>query len=263
MSLPDQTAQKLKKAGVSDFRYFESIGSTNLASMDWLNQNAPDQAVVFADHQSAGRGRLKRKWVTNPGSALAVSVILRPSPAEQENLSLFSPLAGVALTHLLETSYQIPAEIKWPNDVLIDEGKTAGILTELSWENGKLKGIVIGTGINITPLSLPPAEALQYPATCLQNHSKAPIERLRFLAQFLQSLFQWRKKLNQPEFFDYWQNKLAFRGKKVYIKGNKGEVLCTGQIYGILKNGDLQIATADQKIETFTVGDVHLRRDPH
>lgn len=263
MTLPEPILNSFRENGVKAHRYYESVGSTNQIALEWLEEGAPDQAIVFANHQSDGRGRLQRKWVTNPGAAIAVSIILRPTPDEVNKLSLASPLAGVALADLLQKAYQIPAQIKWPNDVLINEAKTAGILTEVSWDGSRLNGIVIGIGINITPAALPPVESLQYPATCLQEHLNFPLDRFQFLAHFLQSLFYWRQRLTRDLFFETWKEKLAFQGKTVYIKGNDGTVLCTGTINGILPNGDIAIKTAENKIETFTVGDVHLRRDPN
>ncbi len=261
MNIPKDFQQLLTDSGVSDFRYYDSVGSTNQTAMHWLQQGAPDQAIVFANHQSNGKGRLNRTWVTNPGSSIAVSVIFQPTPPEQSFSYLFSPLAGVALADLLRQTYHLPAEIKWPNDVLINEAKTAGILSEADWQAGHLKGLVLGIGINITPQALPPSGMLQYPATCLQDHIPRPIDRTHFLAQFLQSLFKWRKLMMSSSFFEAWKNMLAFREKKVYIKGYNGTVLCSGTIYGILPNGDLQIITDQQEIQTFTVGDVHLRQN--
>ena len=260
MTIPLNFKQTLTNSGVSAFRYYETVGSTNQAALEWLQQGAPDQAIVFADHQSSGKGRLNRTWVTNPGSAIAVSIILQPDPEEKELSNLFSPLAGVALADLLIKTYHIQAEIKWPNDVLINEAKTAGILNEADWKGDQLNGIILGIGINITQTSLPPLESLQYPATCIQNHVDFPIDRYQFLAQFLQSLFYWRNLLTKPIFFNSWKKMLAFRGKNVYIKGNDGSLLCSGFVHGILPNGDLQIRTEGQEIKTFTVGDVHLRQ---
>jgi BirA family biotin operon repressor/biotin-[acetyl-CoA-carboxylase] ligase len=260
MAIPSHLKQILSDSGISDFRYFESVDSTNQAALAWLQDGAPDRSLVFADHQSRGKGRLNRAWVTNPGSAIAASIILCPTPAEQTHASLFSPLAGIALAHLLRETYHLPAEIKWPNDVLIEEAKIAGILTEADWQAGRLTGIVVGVGINITQQALPSGISLEYPATYLENYLPYSIDRYQFLAQFLQSLFQWRDLMWTPSFFNCWKNLLAFQDKTVYIKGNDGSILCSGIIHGISPDGDLQIRTEHQEIETFNAGDVHLRQ---
>src|SRR5664279_6508775 len=101
-------------------RYFDSIGSTNDDALAWARAGAPDFSLVVADAQTAGRGRLLRRWITNPGSALAFSLVLRPSTQESECLPRFSPLGAVAVRQALADLFGLPAEIKWPNDVLLE-----------------------------------------------------------------------------------------------------------------------------------------------
>ena len=94
---------------------------------------------MIADQQTKGRGRLGRSWVTNPGAALAFSIILRPTAEEIDHLGLFSPLAGLAVCLALQNLH-LPAEIKWPNDVLLARRKTCGILAESVWQGEQLQG---------------------------------------------------------------------------------------------------------------------------
>ncbi len=160
MQIPDEFLQMVQSNIFDHYRYLESTGSTNADGLAWLAEGAPDGAFIFADYQSAGRGRSERKWVTNPESSIAVSIILRLNQSEKERIQLFSALAGVALALTLRNTYEIPAMIKWPNDVLINNQKTAGILAEADWEDQNLKGIVIGVGINILPSAIPPPNAI-------------------------------------------------------------------------------------------------------
>lgn len=249
----------MRASGLENFRYFQSIGSTNQIATEWLHDGAPDRAVVFADHQSAGRGRLDRRWVTKPDSAIAVSIILRPEPGEKKQIAQFSPLAGVALAETLQEHYDITAEIKWPNDLLIQKKKVAGILTESVWDADNPTGIVVGVGVNIFQGSLPANTELQFPATWLQFHCEKPIDRYTFLGQFLNSFFNWRAYLGSQIFMNRWQELLAFRGENVYIKGNDGSTRCEGILTGINANGDLSIKTKSGNIEFISAGDVHLR----
>ncbi|MEN4100610.1 MAG: biotin--[acetyl-CoA-carboxylase] ligase, partial [Anaerolineaceae bacterium] len=113
---------------VSELRYFDSIGSTNDEALRWAEQGAPDAALVVADTQTAGRGRMDRRWVTRPGVALAFSLALRPTPVEASALGLFSPLGALAVAAALRENYGLLAEVKWPNDVLLERRKCCGIL---------------------------------------------------------------------------------------------------------------------------------------
>lgn len=259
MSIPEGFLQAINQARIPQFKYFESIGSTNQVALEWLETGAIDQAIVFSDHQSAGRGRFNRPWVTEPGSALALSIIVKPSIEEMKSLSLFSPLAGVALTDVLKNQYHIEAQIKWPNDVLIKRMKTSGILTETTWSGEKMSGLVVGIGVNLLPASIPPKKSLKYPATCVQNHCLEPINRYDFLKHLLKAFSNWRSLINNDKFLNQWQKLLAFRGEKVYIKRKDGSVQLSGWLHGLTPMGDLEILTEDNRIETITVGDVHLR----
>lgn len=259
MSVPDAFREAIQNSPVPQFKYFASITSTNLAALDWLEKDAADGSIIFADHQSSGRGRFERKWITEPGSALAVSIIIRPTRHEMDALPLFSPLAGIAVADVLEHSYQIAAQIKWPNDVLIQRMKTCGILTETVWNGENLQGLVVGIGVNILPQSIPPVEALQYPATCLQNHCSQAIDRYEVLAALLSAFTHWRSKIQSAEFMNQWQKTLAFRGEKVYIKQKDGNVQTSGVLLGLTCDGNLEILTENNQKQTITVGDVHLR----
>ena len=249
----------IQQTNVKHYKYFESVGSTNQVALDWLEESAPDGAIVFANHQSSGRGRFNRHWVTQPMSALALSIIIHPTLQEQDKISFFSPLAAVALTNVLEKELEISAEIKWPNDVLIEKKKTSGILTESIWKGEQLLGIIVGIGINVFSSSLPPENELNYPATYLQAHTIHTIDRYNLLAQFINAFNFWRPKMLSPEFLNYWTNRLAFRGEKVYIKQKDGNIQLSGKLVGIKENGDLKILSENNQIHSITAGDVHLR----
>ncbi|MCJ7623299.1 MAG: biotin--[acetyl-CoA-carboxylase] ligase [Anaerolineaceae bacterium] len=152
---------------IPEIRYFPTIGSTNDEALDWVEAGAGDGSIVIADHQSAGRGRMNRSWITRAGTSLAVSVILRPKHEELHKITLFSPLAAVGLCQTLDEMFGLKAMIKWPNDVLLDNKKVAGILVEGYWVAGTLQGVVIGIGVNITAKAVPWNIKLLYPATSI------------------------------------------------------------------------------------------------
>ena len=259
MMIPSDFRAVMHRLNIEDYQYFDSVGSTNQVAIEWLEDSAPDFAIVFADHQSNGRGRFDRQWVTQPKSAIALSIIIRPTHEEQQKLSFFSPLAAVALAEVLENSWQITAEIKWPNDVLIQKKKTSGILTEAIWKGDQLAGIVVGIGINVLASSIPPQDTLNFPATYLQAHTQANIDRFALLEQFLTSFSQWRPFIHSEDFLNYWTNRLAFQGEKVYIKQKDGNIQLAGTLKGINKHGDLEIVSDDNLVHSVSAGDVHLR----
>jgi|MTBAKSStandDraft_1061840.scaffolds.fasta_scaffold01155_5 BirA family biotin operon repressor/biotin-[acetyl-CoA-carboxylase] ligase len=259
MSVPEAFIKAIQSTSVPQFKYYASIDSTNRVALEWLEDGTPDGAIIFADYQSSGRGRFDRKWVTQPGSAIAVSIIVRPDAREQQYLPLFSPLAGIALADVLTHKLQLDAQIKWPNDVLLNRMKTAGILTETVWSGEELHGLVVGIGVNVLPQSIPPKELLQYPATCIQDHSPIPIDRFEIMAAWINAFSFWRSQIHLSEFMNQWQKTLAFRGEKVYIKQKDGTVQWSGILSGLTSNGDLEILSENNQKQTITAGDVHLR----
>jgi BirA family biotin operon repressor/biotin-[acetyl-CoA-carboxylase] ligase len=260
----DEHALKISLAGlpIPHIRYFDVIGSTNDEALAWLSKDASaggaeDGCLVVADRQYSGRGRLDRHWVTRPGSSLAFSLILRPSPAEVERLAYFSPLGALAICQALESLGLAPL-IKWPNDVLLKRRKAAGILVEVAWLGNQLQGIVVGIGLNVATASVPPTDQLLFPAISVEEAAGQPVERSDLLQAILTNIFAWRARLFDPSFLQGWEQRLAFRGEWVRLEETGREAL-TGQVIGIDSNGSLLLHAQSGEIEVVTVGDVHLR----
>jgi len=258
MKIPDPVLNALSALPLAEVHFFDSIDSTNTHCLNWASEGAGDLSLAIADHQSAGRGRADRKWVTNPGTALAFSLILRPRESDPSHLSFFSPLGALAIRAALERLYDLAPEIKWPNDVLITRKKLSGILVENVWEGPILKAIVIGIGINITRAALPPEAQLLFPATCVESEVGRPVARWELLAEVLAQMMPLRDRMGSHEFFEEWSSHLAFKGERVCISGNLRSDL-TGRLVGIDPDGDLLIETEDAGCEKVKVGDVRLR----
>src|SRR5215216_5094430 len=119
--------KSLSKLRLGDIKYFESIGSTNDEALAWAANDTPDLSLVVADEQTAGRGRLDRKWFTPKGTALAFSLLLRPMAEEKPFLTRIVGLAALAVAESL-LKLELNAQIKWPNDILTNGKKVCGIL---------------------------------------------------------------------------------------------------------------------------------------
>lgn len=248
---------------IAQLRYFESIGSTNDEALAWATAGASDFSLVYAEQQTRGRGRMGRQWFTPPATALALSLILRPTGWERQHIGLFAGLAALALVHTLK-KHGVTAQIKWPNDVLINRRKVAGILVETVWTGDQADSIVIGTGVNVAPESLPPAELLSFPATCVLSETSHPVERFDLLHTLVAYLVAWRSRLATDEFISAWNDALAFRGETVQVwvsqAGDAAETEpITGQIQSIETNGSLRLALSDWQAKIVHFGEVHLR----
>ncbi len=251
--------EALKDTPVSDIKYFESIGSTNDIAMDWALNGAKDYSLVLADQQTSGRGRLGRKWVTESGSSLAFSLIVHPTRKEIDGITLFSPLGALAISETLKQRYNIDTEIKWPNDVLYQRSKFCGILVETSWMENRIEGIVLGIGINITQASVPPADRLQFPATCVESAVGFPVDKLEVLSKLINRIVFWRERYQTTEFLEKWESVLAFKGEWVQIVQPQQEDII-GKLIGVDLNGNLRLKDrrTDKEI-SIIAGDLHLR----
>src|SRR5512147_472545 len=149
--------------------HFEVISSTNDHARELAEEGAGHGEVVIAESQTGGRGRRGRPWVSPPGRNAYFSVILRPDlpPSRAPELTL---LASVALCDALRQA-NVPAAIKWPNDLLVGDRKIAGILTELASEPERVHWAVVGIGVNVN------AAAEDFPAELRDVATSVRIER--------------------------------------------------------------------------------------
>lgn len=253
-------------------RYFNQTGSTMDEAATWLQDDAPDFALVIADEQTEGRGRLGRKWFTPPNSALAFSLILHPHTTEHfHHWTLFSGLAAVSICEVLEQRYALKPQIKWPNDILLNGKKAGGILIEAHWQGNDLMGIVIGVGINVAPSSVPPISAVLFPAIsveeCLPSSlqpSTQQIDRYQLLAWILERILFWRTQIHTPLFKQNWEARLAYKNQRIQIfqdiAAQTNRIpLIEGFLVGINENGSLCIRNDQNELQEIWSGEVSLR----
>jgi len=252
-----QSEQYLSSLPIGAFRYYETIGSTNDEALAWASQGAPDFSLILADEQTSGRGRMDRKWFTPSGSALALSLILHPTPIERAHPSRTTGLLALSLTESLLKLGLIP-QIKWPNDVLLGGRKVAGILVESTWLGEELEALVLGMGVNVLNASVPPADQLLFPATSIETELGHPINRMDLLREILLNVLDWRPKLGTDTFIQFWGQRLAFRGQQVQVQGGSGSPI-VGELLGLDSDGNLRLQNEHGKSVTVQFGEVHLR----
>lgn len=249
--------KSLSKLALGEIKYFDSIGSTNDEALAWAAADAPDLSIVIADEQTTGRGRLDRKWFTPKGTALALSLVLRPIDQEKPYLSRIVGLAALAVAESLK-KLGLAAQIKWPNDVLIAGRKVCGILIESVWSGDDVDCVVIGIGVNVLSGSVPPSESLFFPATSLEEELGYAPERLEVLRDILAAFIILRQQITSNEFIAQWENLLAFRGELVQVETSSAPAMI-GSLTGLEPDGSLQLRNEHGESITVRFGDVRLR----
>lgn len=252
-----QYLDKLSSLPLGSFHYYDTIGSTNDEAFAWASKGAPDLSLIVADEQTSGRGRMARKWFTPPHSALAMSLILRPTSTERAHPSRMTGLLALSLTESL-LELRLNPQIKWPNDVLLSGRKVAGILVESSWTGDTLDALILGMGVNVLDASIPPADKLLFPATSIETELGHPIHRAELLRDILTGVLEWRSKLGSDAFLKAWEEKLAFRSQQVQVEERSGETLI-GELIGLESDGSLRLCNEHGKSVTVHFGEVHLR----
>jgi BirA family biotin operon repressor/biotin-[acetyl-CoA-carboxylase] ligase len=271
----DQAAlvKLLEGLPLGSVRHFASLGSTNDLAIRWAAAGASDLSLVVADEQTAGRGRLNRRWYTPRGAALAFSLILRPSGLPQASLE--SPVLLMRLTALgalavCETLNEalppmLPAQIKWPNDVIATRKKLAGVLVELQWSGERLDAAVLGIGINVSRQAVPPAAQLSFPATCVEEAVGDEVDHWMLLRAVLSNLLNWKDELDSERFMQAWRARLAFRGEWVQVYSETGQEgkpppLYEGQVAGLNPDGTLRLRLHSGETTSVQFGEIRLRQ---
>ncbi|HWV34458.1 MAG TPA: biotin--[acetyl-CoA-carboxylase] ligase [Thermomicrobiales bacterium] len=218
---------------------------------------APEGATVVAEYQHAGRGRADRRWVTPPGSALLMSVLLRPEHAAAE-LSPLSLLSALAVVDALEEGHQLDGVIKWPNDVQIAGRKICGILLRTHMVPGeRWPVVVLGIGLNANI----PADALPDNATSIALECGQEVDRDELRESILRHLERIYRRFLAGDLAGDWDrlsSLLAYRGQTVTVQD--GERQMCGVIVGLSPSGSLLIREAEGAVVEIASGD--LTRGP-
>jgi len=231
----------------------DTITSTMDGARELALKHAPEGAAVFAETQTAGRGRLKRLWLTQPGN-IAVSIILYPPKNYLPSLIMLSSLA---VKQSLEAFTGLKCRLKWPNDVLINGKKVCGILIETKTQIDKADYAIIGIGINVN-LSVADYPEIQATGTSLVEELKQPVDRVLLLQRlFCEMEDLYLTSLTGKTLFPRWREALATLGQPV--RARSGDEVYEGIAEGVQEDGSLLLRLADGQLMRFTVGDVTLR----
>lgn len=252
--------QQLSKLPLGDIFLYPEVGSTNQVAEEKIESGCPPFSLVIADSQTEGKGRLGRHWVTRAGKALALSWILYPEPGriQPETLGRVSGLAPVVVAEVLKEFYALPAEIKWPNDVLVNGNKAAGVLVDVRWKGCQITDVVLGIGINVARDSVPPREELNFPAISLEEAAGQEISRLELLTHIMETLIKWYSRLAEPSFIKAWDSMLAYKGQQVKLTTERG-LSGEGKVAGISDDGSLRLISAAGEEKEYHSGEIQLR----
>jgi BirA family biotin operon repressor/biotin-[acetyl-CoA-carboxylase] ligase len=243
-----------------DIRVFEETTSTNDVVEKLARDGVKEGVVVFAEAQTKGRGRLGRKWISPPHKGLWFSILLRPDLRPQLTTQL-TVASATALRRAIQVQTGLAPEIKWPNDILIDGRKVAGILTEMNAELDRVRYIILGIGVDVNLTANEFPVELRKIATSLRIETGKPVSRAELAVTMLRELDRDYALINAGKFTqvaDEWEAHCTTIGREVTVR--LGERLIRGRVESLDEDGALRLRSEHGHLERIIGGDVTLEK---
>ena len=240
--------------------YFDTIDSTQNYAVEISKKKNENGSVVISQRQTAGRGRMNRKWVTVKGG-LSMSIILHPK-FDTSVSTLFPMAASLALATAIQKTINMKPNVKWPNDVVIKGKKVAGMIADASIQSNLIESMVHGVGINFKvdtkhlERQLKKTENFYGVASLLKvNDSTNPLEMIQNFLSELEKIIALLDRGETNKIIQRWEKISNTIGKKVSVKTNNGTI--TGIAKKINSDGSLNIVK-NGKIQRLLVGDISI-----
>ena len=262
LSVPDILIPAEIAAGLDSRRIGSEIicytetDSTNTVAFRLAEEGAAEGTVVIADAQRHGKGRLGRGWESPPGVNLYCSILLRPPIVPSAAFQL-TFLSAVAVARAIDRAANLQPQIKWPNDILINGRKVAGLLNEMSAETEKVHFVVLGIGVNLNMRREQYPADLRHPATSLLLESGEKVNRTAFVRELLaalDTLYDSYLRMGYGPIREEWLARSRMLGRTVSVAMHDRAVI--GEVCGIDENGALLLRLPTGREERVLSGDV-------
>lgn len=235
--------------------FYPSIDSTNVKAFELARNGEPEGTAVVADSQSKGKGRIGRRWESPSGVNVYTSIILRPdvSPQAAQNLTF---LSAVAVAEAVESVCPGRPTVKWPNDILIDSRKVAGILLEMDSEADRINFVIAGIGVNVNMKERMLPDAVRSIATSLAEKSGQEVDRIGFVSTLYASIEKWYRIYSMEGFgpiLTAWKGYFDAEGKPIKVSSFNRTV--TGICAGVDESGALLVRNPAGAIVRIISGD--------
>lgn len=240
--------------------YFQSITSTNTVALELASNNCNEGTVIIADMQTDGKGRLGRKWISPIGKNLYMSIILKPE-IPLKDVQILTLFSAVSCASAIRKLHKIHVLIKWPNDLMVNNKKLGGILTEIKNEPGRISFAVIGIGLNINLERKDLPEDIREKATSLKEELGSNVSRTDTLIAILKELeriYNLLLRLGKTFIIEEYLKMSSTIGRDVKVIMNDTNII--GTAIDIDTNGMLIVKLADNSLKKISYGDiVHIR----
>jgi BirA family biotin operon repressor/biotin-[acetyl-CoA-carboxylase] ligase len=240
--------------------FYETIDSTNTIAAELAEKGEAEGAVIIADCQKKGRGRLGRHWVSPPGVNIYMSILLRPD-IELKDATLLTIMAAIGCTVALRRVTGIDITIKWPNDLIVSDKKVGGILTEMRIVHRKIEYAITGIGINVNMDSDALPDVIKEVATSVKMEAGTLYSRTEIITEILNEISHWYKILKEErrqELLSQWEQLTSTLGREVKV--NLGKETLTGLAESIDGEGMLILRLPSGTLRVIRDGDLTFLR---
>lgn len=244
------------------YEYYESVDSTNDRIKERARNGAEQGLVISAGHQTAGKGRIGRKWESPTHDSISTSMLLRPEDISLEAIPTITVVAAMAVRDAVSRLYGLEGQIKWPNDIVIDGKKICGILTEMEMREGKVWYVVVGIGVNVHNKSFP--EDIAFKATSIDLELSKTSDKTGHRSELTKEIWISFQKYynifietqNMAGLKEEYERYLANRGNRVRIEAQEDSYEATA--LGITDRGEL-IVSVEGEERIIRTGEVSVR----
>ncbi len=255
------------KDKISDCRYkkniiiYETIDSTNNEAKNLAENFAEEGTVIISDHQSSGKGRFNREFFSPSQKGIYMSIILRPHYTPPEKAYLITIYTAVNIANIFNKIVNAKVNIKWINDILINNKKVCGILAESSINVGKhcLDYIIVGIGINVFTLNSEFPDNIKLTSTSLIENNSNFVSRNYIISEIINSFSNIYEEMQKKEIIDKYISYLDILGKHINILDSSYKCINVGKVIDIDKNANLIVKDINQNIITLNSNDITIR----
>lgn len=238
---------------------YDKETSSNTVAKRLASEGADEGTVVIVNSQTAGRGRMGRRFISESDNGLYMSIILRPQISASECVNI-TVLSAVAVCEAIEETSGRGCQIKWVNDIYIKDKKVCGILTEatMDFELGKLDYAIVGIGVNLSAPKGGFDKEIENIATAIYENKRPCGYKARLCAKIIEKLFEYYPTLTKKDYIKKYREKSNLIGKEVNVYiGNEIE---SGTVTDIDENASLVVATKGG-IKKYNSGEARVRKN--
>lgn len=231
----------------------DEVDSTNTYLKDLISENIDNGTVVITTNQTSGKGRLNRKWLSEKGKTICMSILLKTSKTNFSDCAI-SPLTGLAVSKAINKLCLTDCKIKWPNDVVINNKKLCGILSEVLFQGDDVY-IILGIGINVDSSVFP--DEISFKATSIFRETGRFVEKNTLISEILNQcekyILGYQMHLTGEAIIEYRNNCISIGREVIFNRGNRD---ISGMAVAVNNNGELEVMLSDGTIVTVNCGDV-------